>query len=75
MGQKHRAEITLTQLKNLMEWQLNNNIAYKGVHLVKQVLGIGMGIQTAPAEAQAVVTLDEEEFMKTGRCRRHQGDA
>ena len=60
-------------LMELLDWQLDNNIAHKGSVLCKQIRG--MGIQTAPAEAQAVVTVDEEKFMSTGRCRRHQGAA
>ena len=72
-GLKHRAEVSLAMLKTLLDWQLDNNIAYKGSVLCKQIRGIGMGIQTAPAEAQAVVTVDEEVFMSTGKCRRHQG--
>ena len=39
--------------------------------MVKQILGIGMGIQTAPADAQCVVTIDEEMFMEKGQCRHH----
>ena len=64
-GDRKRAiDMSITELLKLLQWNLENNYVLRGDDLLQQLIGIGMGIHTAPAEACALGAVKERNFLR-----------